>query len=160
MSLAVEEGSDLPPVEPQPVRRWRSLAVPRRVLRASTMRRVLVAYLLFGTTELATWIALLVWAYGRGGAAASGAVAVAQLVPSMFVAPFGAVLVDRMSRPKALRIGYAAQAGANLVVAVGLFLDAPFWVVAALAALSSSPMTLTGRCITHWFRRSHAPRRS
>ena len=143
VSLAIDEGSDLPPLEPQPVGRWRSLKVLRRALRTSAMRRVLVAYLLFGTTELATWVALLVWAYGRGGAAASGTIAVAQLVPSMIVAPFGAVLADRMSRPRALRAGYALQAAGNLVVAVGLFLAAPFWVVAALAALSASTMTLT-----------------
>lgn len=143
VSLAVDDGTDLPPLGPQPAGRWRALKVLRGALRTSAMRRVLVAYLLFRTTELATWVALLVWAYGQGGAAASGTIAVAQLVPSMIVAPFGAVLADRVSRPKALRIGYALQAGTNLVVAVGLFLDAPFWVVAALAALSASTMMLT-----------------
>jgi MFS family permease len=107
------------------------------------MRRVLVAFMLFRTAETATWIALLVWAFARDGASAAATIAVAQLIPATLVAPLGSVLGDRMSRPKALRLGYLLQGATNLATAVGLFLDAPFWVVAALAAAAASMLTLT-----------------
>jgi MFS family permease len=104
---------------------------------------VLVAFTLFSIAEMATWVALLVWAFERGGATATGIIAVAQLVPATVVAPLGSVLADRMPKPTALRLGYALQGATNLATAVGLFLDAPFWVVATLAAAAASAMTLS-----------------
>jgi predicted MFS family arabinose efflux permease len=107
------------------------------------MRRALGAYALFGTAELATWVALLVWAFDRGGATASGIIAVAQLIPATLVAPLGSALADRMDRPRALRLGYLLQAVTNLATAAVLFLGAGFWVVAVAAAAAASAMTLT-----------------
>ncbi len=86
--------------------RWHTLHVLREVLRTSTIRRVLFAFLLFRTTEMATWTALLIWAFTEGGAAATATIALAQLVPATVAAPLGSVLADRMARPTALRLGY------------------------------------------------------
>jgi MFS family permease len=131
------------PVASGPVPRWHGLRVLGAAIRRPEMRRALGAYALFGTAELATWVALLVWAFDQGGATASGIIAVAQLVPATLVAPLGSALADRMDRPRALRLGYLLQAVTNLATAAVLFLGAGFWVVAVAAAAAASAMTLT-----------------
>ena len=50
-------------------------AVVRQALRNPELRRVLVAYLLFNVAEWATWIGLIVWAYGVGGVRGASAIA-------------------------------------------------------------------------------------
>ena len=66
------------------LRAFSSLAGNRALL------RVLAAYLLFILTEYAVWIAMLVFAYSRGGATIAALVAVVQLVPAAVVAPVAA----------------------------------------------------------------------
>ncbi len=118
-------------------------AVVRQALRSRPLRRVLVAYFIFGTAEMATWVAILVWAYGRGGATAAGAMAFIQLVPATLVAPLGAVLGDRMRRNQALALGYATQSVTMAATGIALALDAPFAVCAVFAAAAASAVTLT-----------------
>ena len=89
------------------------------------LRRVELAFLGFNMTEFATWIAILVYAYDRGGAAAMGAVSVILLVPSAFVAPFAAYAGDRFRRDRVLALDYLVQGIAMAVTAATLYLDAP-----------------------------------
>src|SRR6201999_4391757 len=85
-------------------RAFRSLAGNRALV------RVLAAYVMFGLTEAAVWIAMLVYAYGRGGTITAGLVAVAQLVPAAIVAPVAASFADRRSPVVLLAGGYLVQA--------------------------------------------------
>ncbi len=112
-------------------------------LASPALRRVLLAYAVFTTAEWSTWVALLVWAYGEGGASATATVAVVQLLPAIVVAPVGASLGDRLPRVAALRIGYALQGATMVLTALALVLDAPFALVAAGGAAVTCAVTLT-----------------
>ena len=114
-----------------------------RATRSGPMARVLGAYFAFNAAELATWVAILVWAYDEGGAGAAGLIALVQLVPATLVAPFGAVLGDRLPRGRALALGYGVQALTMGATAVVLALDSSFAVVAVFAASAACSVTLT-----------------
>ena len=79
-----------------------NLAQAVRVFRAvfgnPDLRRVELAFVGFNAAELGTWIAILVFAYEAGGAAAAGAIGVVQLVPAMIFAPVASLLGDRYRR--------------------------------------------------------------
>ena len=83
--------------------------------------RILSAYAVFVLTECAAWIAMLVFAYSRGGAAAAGFVAVAQLVPAAVLAPVMATVADRRSPVVVLAGGYLVQAAGMAAAAVAVF---------------------------------------
>jgi MFS family permease len=111
------------------------------VVRDRDLRRVEVAFLAFNMSEYATWIALLVYAYGRGGAAEAGFVAVLQLLPAAIVAPFGAYAGDRFRRDRVLFVDYLVQAVTLGAAGVALLSDAPVAVVYAFAVLASATLT-------------------
>jgi MFS family permease len=119
-----------------------SLAVARTALRNSSLRRALLAFLLFNTQEYAVWVAVAVYAFQQGGAAEAGAVLVLQLVPAAGVAPVAAVLADRIPRSQALVLGYGLQTCANAVLGLSL-VYAPAPMVYAAAALAACCVTLT-----------------
>ena len=112
-------------------------------LRRGSLRRVVLAYLVFAMAEWGSWVAVLVWAYDRGGMNASAIVSVAQLVPATVVAPIGAALGDRMRRGHALALGYIAQGVTMLATASALEAGASLVVLSATAALMTCAITLT-----------------
>ena len=105
--------------------------------------RIAIAYAAFNAAEWATWIAMLVFAFDRGGVVASGAVAVLQLVPSAIFAPLGATFADRYGRHRVLVIAYAAQVIAMGGTAIALELDLPLGAIYGLAAIAATSITLT-----------------
>ena len=124
-----------------------NLAQTARVFRAvfgnADLRRVELAFFGFNAAEWGTWIAILVFAYQVGGAAAAGSIGVVQLIPAAIFAPFASLLGDRYRRERVLLAGYLVQALAMGVTAVALFAGAPLFGIYALAALTATSITLT-----------------
>ncbi|HEX9300200.1 MAG TPA: MFS transporter [Actinomycetota bacterium] len=117
------------------------LRIFRAVMADPSLRRVELAFLGFNMTEFATWIAILVYAFERGGASEAGVAAVIMLVPSAIVAPFAAYSGDRFRRDRVLLVDYLVQGVAMGATAVALFLDATPWVVYSAATIASISIT-------------------
>lgn len=113
------------------------------VARDGTLARIELAFLGFNMAEYATWMAILVYAYGLGGAGAAAIFAFVQLIPAGLVAPFAATVGDRFRRDHALLAGYLCQAAALGATAVALYAEAPAPIAAVVAASAAVSFTLT-----------------
>jgi MFS family permease len=120
----------------------RRLGVFRAVAGSRGLRRVVAGYALFTLTEYAVWIAMLVYAYGRGGATIAGVVALVQLVPAALLAPVFAAVADRRSPVLLLAGGYLVQAAAMAATAVAISAGVPLAAYAA-AVVASTAVTAT-----------------
>ncbi|MDQ3128791.1 MAG: hypothetical protein M3Q66_10130 [Chloroflexota bacterium] len=113
------------------------------VFRNDVLRRLEGAYLLFAFGEWATWVAVIVYAYGRGGAVEAGLVAFASLAPSVVLAPAVAALGDRFARDRVLLGTYAAQAVLMAVTGGALAAGATAVVVYPLAIATATLFSLS-----------------
>ena len=116
------------------LRAFRSLAGNRPLV------RILAGYALFVLIEYSAWIAMLVYAFSRGGATTAGLVAVAQLVPAALLAPVTAAIADRRSPVVLLAGGYLAQAAGLAAAAAAIFAGLP---VVAYASVVLACVALT-----------------
>jgi hypothetical protein len=114
----------------------------RALLGNSALMRVVAAYALFIVTEYSVWIAMLVYAYSRGGATIAGLVALAQLVPAAALAPVFAAVADRRSPVALLLGGYLTQAVAMGATAVAVAAGLPLAAYGA-AIVASTAVTTT-----------------
>lgn len=94
-----------------------------RVARTPALRRVELAYLLFGLATYSTWLAVFVYAEQRGGAKEMAFLALLLLVPAAVLAPFAAYAGDRFAPHRALAVGYAVQVLGYGVAAVFMAAD-------------------------------------
>jgi MFS family permease len=120
----------------------RRLGVFRALAGNRALRRVVGGYALFTLTEYSVWIAMLVYAYSRGGATIAGVVALAQLVPAALLAPVFAGLADRRSPVVVLAGGYVVQAAAMGATAAAITGGVPLAAYAA-AVVASTAVTAT-----------------
>ncbi len=114
---------------------------------ATTMRnrallRLELAWAAYNGAEWAVWVALLVYAYGVGGATASGLMALVQLIPCMFLAPYLGALADRRRPGRVLLAAYLLQGVAMAGAATAMALGAPAPVVFCLAVLVNIGITI------------------
>jgi MFS family permease len=107
-----------------------------RVAVDPSLRRIEIAYAGFSLAEHATWLAVLVYAFSRGGVTETGAVATVLLVGAVIAAPFSAYAGDRFSPGRALSIGSFVQAVTMTGVALAMWFDLPMLAYAAALALN------------------------
>lgn len=119
------------------------LHLVRTVFANRDLRRVELAFIGFNSAEWATWIAILVFAYGVGGATEAGFVSLLQLVPAAITAPFVSLLGDRFPRARVLTGAYFLQALAMAAAGSALLMSAPLPLIYLFAALAATAITLT-----------------
>ena len=107
------------------------------------LRRCGIGFALFNAAEYGEWIAVLVYAFGHGGASASGLLAFAMLLPCVVLSPLLSTLADRYQPGRVLVWGYVAQAVGMAVLAVALLTDAPTVFVYAAAIATAPTYNLT-----------------
>ncbi|MEI6363800.1 MAG: MFS transporter, partial [Actinomycetes bacterium] len=110
-------------------------AVLRALRSRSGLRRVLLAYALFGLVDLGTWFAIILFAFARGGPKLAGLVAVCEVLPAAFIAPLLAGIAEKLPRGTALIAGYSTIAIISAIQMAALAMDAPLVVIVVIASL-------------------------
>lgn len=113
-----------------------SLSAFRAVFANRDLRRLQLAG---AGSVIGNWsygIALAVYAYREGGAAAVGLLGVVRLLPSALGAPFISQLADRFRRQRVMLVSDLVRLALMGAIAAAIGLDAPVAVVFGLAALS------------------------
>ena len=110
--------------------------------RSRDLRRAQLAFFGAWAAEWAFTVALGVYAFRQGGAAAVGLVSVLRMLPSALLAPVLTPYADRWPRERVLVVVSAVRAGATAGTAVLVAADGSVAAVYALAALSTVVATL------------------
>lgn len=107
------------------------------VFRSRDLRRLELAWVGSIIGSWAYLVALAVYAYGEGGAAAVGLVGVIRLLPSALAAPFVAVAADRFPRERVMVATDLIRAPLMVAVALTILWDGPAAIVYAAVGLTS-----------------------
>jgi len=108
-----------------------------RVFRNPNIRRLEGAWAVSIISYWAYGIALAVFAYQEGGAAAVGLVGLLRFIPSAIASPFSAMLADRYRRERVLLVAELLRASLVALTTVVLVVDGPFALVVALSTLTA-----------------------
>ncbi len=119
------------------------LAVLRLVIGNPRLRRVVAAFAGFNLADWARWLAILLYAFERGGAVEAGAISILQLLPATIAAPLAASLGDRFRRDRVLLLSYGLQATLMATTAVAVLTGAPAPLVYGFAILGACAITIT-----------------
>jgi MFS family permease len=112
----------------------RSLDAFRGVFKNPNLRRLQFAWIGSVAGQYSYSIALAVFAYRHGGAAAVGAIALIRSLPAAVLGPFVAGLGDRFPRERVMLGADLARAGLVTLIAIVAFAHLPWWIVFAIAA--------------------------
>ncbi len=118
------------------------------VARNHALSRLLLAYLVMIVAEFGEWLAVIVYAYVRGGAPAAGLVVILQLIPSMLLAPVISAQLARIGVARLLAVAYAAATATLGCCGVAILVGAPVSVV-YLAAMAFSLSLGVSRPLHH-----------
>jgi MFS family permease len=105
------------------------------VFRNPQLRRLELSWAGFYLGEWTYFVALSVYAFEVGGAAAVGALGLVRMVPAAIALPFGSMLADRYPRQRVLLGIYVARALLLVAMAVALAAESSRVLVFALAGL-------------------------
>jgi MFS family permease len=120
-----------------------SLQVTLRALRSRTgLRRTLLAYAAYDLVEFSIWLAVILFAYGKGGARLAGLTAVLQLIPAALLAPPLASIGDRLPRGTALVVAHAGVAVTTGLTALALAVGAPVSVVIVASTTATTAVAV------------------
>ncbi len=107
------------------------------VFRNPQLRRLELSWAGYYVGEWTYFVALSIYAFEVGGAAALGALGLARMIPAAIALPFGSLLTDRYSRQRVL-LGIHASRGLLFgAMAVALAAESSRTVIFALAALAA-----------------------
>jgi hypothetical protein len=118
------------------------------VARNHALTRLVLAYLVMIVAEFGEWLAVIVYAYVRGGASAAGLVVILQLIPSMLLAPLISAQLARIGLARLLAGAYAAATATLGCCGVAILVGAPVPVV-YLAAVAFSLSLGVSRPVHH-----------
>lgn len=119
-----------------------------RVLRNRSVLVAQMAFVAFTLVLHGAWLALVVYAFERGGLAEAGLVSLIILVPAAFSGPFVAVVFDRLPARLGMAAGLAGQSLTLLAVAVAAKADASslavygFMTLFSIVQMSTRPTLL------------------
>ena len=119
-----------------------TLGVFGTAFRNRSLLLVELAWLAFNSAEWGVWLALTVWAYTNGGAAAVSLIIIVQLVPSIFISPYLGAITDRARAGRVLFIGLLVMGVSMAGLAAAMALDAPPWLVYVVAPLMNLALSV------------------
>ena len=107
----------------------------RSVTATTGLRRELVGFIVFTVLQWSVWVAVILYAFGQGGAVLAAIASVAQLVPAAVLSPSLARIEDRVPRGRALVLLYLGVAAGCAITLGALLLQLAPAVVIGTAVL-------------------------